>query len=116
MSQQDLTNTSSRKGLVGLSGIRNAIGMSQSDLADLAGLSLGHLSRIETGVHVCSTDVCSRIAEVLGVTPNDLIFKPSEILLSKLRLSHLRKMVAQEEAKLEDLMVLEVCGETEEAA
>lgn len=81
--------------------------MQQSELADLSGLSLGHLSRVETGAHICSTEVCAKLAQALGVTPNDLIFEPSKIRISQLRLQHLQKLVKEEHEKLEQLKHLE---------
>lgn len=113
MSQSNITNTSIKKGLAGLYHIRTAIDMSQAELAELAGLSLGHLSRVETGAHACSTDVCSRLADSLGVTPNDLIFEPSKIRICKLRLQHLQKLVSEEQSKLEQLQ--QACSQSEAA-
>lgn len=47
--------------------------MSQSELADKAGLNLATISQYEDGTFVPGSDKLCALADALGVTPNDLI-------------------------------------------
>ena len=53
-------------------------GMSQRELARLAGLSSGSVSAYEKGIKVPLADACFRIAEALGLSADDL-FAPLTI-------------------------------------
>lgn len=116
MDQHNLPDTANKICLPGLYPIRDALGFQQAVLAQMSGVSIGHISRIESGLADCKIEVCAKLANALGVTPNDLIFEPSKIRISQLRLAHLRKLVAEELAKLEDLQVAAICGDDEEEA
>jgi transcriptional regulator with XRE-family HTH domain len=52
---------------------RNKMGLSQEDLAFLAGLDRSHMSSIETGKTEPGFWRTTRIAGVLGTTPSDLL-------------------------------------------
>lgn len=54
-------------------GERQKIGVSQMDLADLAGLNVAHFGRIERGETNPSLETLVRIAAVLGVEASRLI-------------------------------------------
>lgn len=47
--------------------------MSQSELADRAGVNLATISQYESGSYVPGGDKLCSLASALGVTPNDLI-------------------------------------------
>lgn len=53
--------------------IREAKGMRQSELADKAGVSRPYMYDLENGARGAKPDTLSRIAEVLGVTVDELI-------------------------------------------
>jgi transcriptional regulator with XRE-family HTH domain len=55
--------------------LRDERGMTQSDLADAAGISTQHLSHIERGLRNPSVEVAARIARALGVALSELIFR-----------------------------------------
>lgn len=50
--------------------------LKQYELADLAGISRGNLSKIESGKQNARPDVWGRIADALGCTIEDLERKP----------------------------------------
>jgi transcriptional regulator with XRE-family HTH domain len=52
--------------------IRQQRGMTVSELADAAGLTAGHVSRIERGMSMPSFVAASRIADVLGMHASEL--------------------------------------------
>ena len=52
--------------------LRHVAGMHLDDVADAAGISAGHLSRIERGETGPSFMIATRIAAVLGVGSNEL--------------------------------------------
>lgn len=52
---------------------RKAQGLSQENLAEKAGISVTHMSHIETGNTKLSLPVFVRIAEVLGVQTDELL-------------------------------------------
>ena len=52
---------------------RHACGMTQEELADLAGLSSRYVGSIERGRVSASVTILGRLAEALGVTPCELI-------------------------------------------
>ncbi|MCF6302158.1 MAG: helix-turn-helix transcriptional regulator [Devosiaceae bacterium] len=52
---------------------RKAKGLSQEDLAHRAELDRTYISALERCVYAASIDVVGRIAEVLGVSPSDLL-------------------------------------------
>lgn len=79
----------------------------------MAGISMGHLSRIETGTIDCRIDVCNRLAEALGVTPNDLIQKPTKMRICEIKINALQNKLNQER---ERLAILRVHGEDDEEA
>lgn len=56
---------------LGLARLRLRAGLSQSQLASLAGTSQAHIARIEAGKNDPGTSVVARIASVLGVAEAD---------------------------------------------
>jgi transcriptional regulator with XRE-family HTH domain len=44
---------------------REALGLSQSETARLAGIQQGHLSRLEAGIHGCSPKTEAKLAKAL---------------------------------------------------
>lgn len=52
-------------------------GLKQSELASLAGITPGTLSRIESGVNGTTPETLGRLARVLGCTVADLARKPA---------------------------------------
>lgn len=52
--------------------LRRERGLALSDLADAAGISASHLSRIERGRTAPSFTFATRVAAALGVGPNEL--------------------------------------------
>lgn len=46
--------------------IRKAKGLSQAKLAELSGIDLGHIARIELGKYSTGIDVLTKIANALG--------------------------------------------------
>lgn len=58
---------------------RKALGLTQEDLAEKVGLSKNHLSNIECGKYLPTTQFVFKICEILGETPDYyLIGKISE--------------------------------------
>ena len=53
---------------------REACGLTQEDLAAKAGISVKHVSVLERGLKLPRLVTFLKIAEVLGVTPNALLF------------------------------------------
>ena len=49
---------------------RNACGYTQEQLAELVGLSKNHISSVERGVSVPTTQFIFKICEILGETPD----------------------------------------------
>ena len=56
---------------------REAKGLTQEELATLAGISIKHISVLERGIKVPRLATFLTIAEALGVTPNDLVADPA---------------------------------------
>lgn len=54
---------------------RTALGLTQSALADAAGVSQSMVAAIEAGRRVPSPAVAARLAEVLGITLDDIYGK-----------------------------------------
>ncbi|MEW4455564.1 helix-turn-helix domain-containing protein [Bremerella sp. JC817] len=52
--------------------LRRQKSMSQEELAERAGISQSHLSRLETGLHVPTSTTMEKIADALGVHPSQL--------------------------------------------
>lgn len=52
---------------------RKSKGYTQSELAELTGYSVQHISHVETGNTKLSTDLLIEIANVLGVSVDDLL-------------------------------------------
>lgn len=52
--------------------LRNAKGMTQSDLAEAAGLHQTHVSRLETATHAATYLTIQRIATALGADPGEI--------------------------------------------
>ncbi|MFO8010749.1 MAG: helix-turn-helix transcriptional regulator [Dehalococcoidia bacterium] len=48
-------------------------GMTQQQLADMAGITKAYLSQIETGKRIGTTDVLTNIAKSLGLTLDDIL-------------------------------------------
>lgn len=102
--------------LVGLSHIRDALGMTQAELAEIVGISQKHLGRIESSRQNCSIEICKSLSKALNCQIEDLLETPTKVRLSELRLKFLRKKVAAEQERLEDLQVAAICGDDEEEA
>ncbi|GAA3113478.1 hypothetical protein GCM10017687_28060 [Streptomyces echinatus] len=49
--------------------------MSLATLSKLTGINKGHLSRVERGLAGLGDDNISKVAEALGVTPDDITHK-----------------------------------------
>ncbi len=52
---------------------RQAAGVSQEELANLAGVDRTYVSSLERSVYAASVDVIERIADALEVEPSDLL-------------------------------------------
>ena len=55
---------------------RQAKGLSQEELADLAEIDRTYISAVERSVYAASIDVVDRLARGLGVEPADLLRRP----------------------------------------
>ena len=53
--------------------VRNEMGFTQAELAEIAGFSVNHISRIETGNGTMSLDSLVAIANALNTTPDYLL-------------------------------------------
>lgn len=53
---------------------RKSHGMTQDELAGMAGISTAHLSHIENGSTRISLATLMSITDALGITPNDVLF------------------------------------------
>ena len=51
---------------------RCELGMSQEELANLAGISQSHVCRLETGVHVPTYETIKKVAKALDIHPSKL--------------------------------------------
>lgn len=58
--------------------LRHARGLSQEELAHLAGIDRTYVSSLERSVYAAGIDVVDRIARVLGVEAADLLKRPEE--------------------------------------
>ena len=58
---------------------REARGLYQKDLAELVGVSFGHISNIEAGRHQPSPPVLARIADALDVPAADLMLDDEDV-------------------------------------
>lgn len=56
---------------------RKLRGFSQEELADRAGLDRTYISSLERQVYGVSIDVLARIADALGVEPEELLKRPT---------------------------------------
>ena len=63
--------------------LREAAGMSQLQLAELAGIQSSHLSRIEAGKYAVTFETVQAIAEALGMTVD--VIDPRLANLTKLK-------------------------------
>ena len=52
---------------------RESCGLTQAELADKSGISVKHISVLERGLKIPRLATFLKVAEVLGVTPNDLL-------------------------------------------
>jgi transcriptional regulator with XRE-family HTH domain len=50
-------------------------GLSQEELAHLAGVSRGYMSDLERSAYSASLDIVERLAKVLKVDPHELLYK-----------------------------------------
>lgn len=53
--------------------IRESQNLDLKDVAEMAGISIGYLSQLETGKRQLNANRMTKLAEVLGCTPADLI-------------------------------------------
>jgi transcriptional regulator with XRE-family HTH domain len=53
--------------------LRGVRGLSQSELAAVAGITRSHLNRLENGAYNASLDTVSKLAAALGSEPLDLL-------------------------------------------
>ena len=56
-----------------LKALREARDMSQTELANMANVSRGYLSRVELGMQSPTLEVIERLAAALGVRPSELL-------------------------------------------
>lgn len=63
-------------GMSDLRQLREAAGLSQTELGDLAGTSQPQIQRLETGDRKLTKEWASRLAPHLGVSPERLLFPP----------------------------------------
>jgi transcriptional regulator with XRE-family HTH domain len=66
---QDICVTVGRR----IASLRNARGMSQQILADLAGIERSHLARLELGEREAGLRMLEKIANALGIKPKDVL-------------------------------------------
>lgn len=80
---------------------RRAYRMSQSQLAETVGISVTHLSHIETGNTKLSLPVLVALARALEVRTDDLLFaKPSDKELTKKEWNDILETSTAEEARI----------------
>lgn len=53
--------------------IRQAKGLSQEELADLAGINRNYVGMLEREEHAATVDMLEKLAEVLGVDPVEFL-------------------------------------------
>lgn len=64
---------------------RKRVGLSQEKLAEIAGISVGYVSKLERSIpNNTSVSVLMRIAEALDITLNDLVYDNTENQLIQL--------------------------------
>jgi len=56
--------------------IRHEKGLSQEELADLAGVNRTYISKIETALTFVGLEIIGKFAEVLGIEPAELLRLP----------------------------------------
>ncbi len=81
---------SDSSGLSGLSKIRTALEMSQSEAAEVVRLSTDFLRHLETGHRDCSLSTLRQIARGLHCKPSDLLEPPSEQRLAEICADYLQ--------------------------
>ncbi|NCB93786.1 MAG: XRE family transcriptional regulator [Clostridia bacterium] len=83
-----------------ISAFRTKKGLSQEEFSEQIGASREHINRIETGKRAPSLDILIDIANVLNVSPNDLLLERAD------------SSVDTSEIELRNIML--DCNETEE--
>lgn len=76
---------SDSSGLSGLSKIRTALEMSQSEAAEAVGLSTDFLRHLETGYRDCSLSTLRQIAKGFKCKPADLLEPADEARLAEIK-------------------------------
>ncbi|MCC4326065.1 helix-turn-helix domain-containing protein [Limosilactobacillus reuteri] len=76
---------------------RKHVGLSQEKLAEIAGISVGYVSKLERSIPTnTSVSVLLRIAEALDITLNDLVYDNTENQLTQLpNQKQLNKMLGE---------------------
>jgi transcriptional regulator with XRE-family HTH domain len=58
--------------------LRKKRGLSQQQLADMVGIHITHMSRIENGHNLPSLDVFKRLIDIFAVSPEYLLYNDAE--------------------------------------
>lgn len=56
---------------------RHAIGLSQEELADAAGINRTYLSKLETARTYAGLEIIGKLAKVLQAEPHELLLRPA---------------------------------------
>jgi transcriptional regulator with XRE-family HTH domain len=82
---------------------RTALGLSQSKLAEMAGIATNYLGLIECGKKFPSAEMIERIANALAQDPLELFtLKPIRLKWQKNLLSEIEKLISEKLAELPD--------------
>lgn len=58
--------------------LREAAGLKQSDLAEMSGVSQGHISKLEIGDESPTLKTLQKLADALGISIQDLVAAPAK--------------------------------------
>src|ERR1017187_3473436 len=85
-------------GLLGLTAIRQALGLRQTEVAWDCRVSEGHICGLESGRSNGSTAVLRGLCAALDCTADDLLSVPTEQRLREIKAAHLERMALEARA------------------
>ena len=93
---------------------RRRLGITQSELAERAGLSTNYLAMIEIARKFPAADVLDRLAEALGISPNELfsVAVSPEKVIERMQAGILENLDLAIERAL-DRVIAKRCGDSE---
>lgn len=91
------------EGMLGLSAVRRALGLSRPDLARLTGHHPSSIANWENGLRHGTVPGLRDMAEALGCDPADLMAVPSEARLAQIKANRSERKAAEDRANADAL-------------